>query len=128
MENTLLGWPTDWEGESLADLGAEGKMECRILLIDGYTPGHLKNYAEIVERWGELWPAARKVMLMMLLDHDRDPKIKIPGNCLHITIPSEPISEGAEWSIALQKAEDDGVWDATFEGWEVSVEESQPYF
>jgi hypothetical protein len=54
MDRIPEGWPTDWEGESLADLGADGKIRCTIILTDGYTPIHLKNYTEIKMRWPEI--------------------------------------------------------------------------
>jgi hypothetical protein len=128
MDRIPQGWPTDWEGESLADLGADGRIRCTILLTDGYTPAHLKNYTEIRERWSGVWPAAREVIQRMLTEYERDPKINARGNYLKLTIPAEAISEGAGWSIALQKDEGDGVWNASFEGWEVAPDESQPYF
>jgi len=128
MDSIPEGWPTDWEGESLAELGADGRIRCTILLADGYNPTHLKNYKEIMARWSEVWPAAREVIQKMLTEYDRDPKINARGNYLKLTIPAEAISEGAEWSIALQKDEADGVWDASFEGWKVAPDESQPYF
>ena len=128
MDQMPKGWPTDWEGESLAELGADGRIRCTILLADGYTPTHLKNYTEIMERWPEVWPAAREVIQKMLSEYNRDPKINARGNHLKLTIPAEAISEGAEWSIALQKHEADGVWDTAFKGWKVAPDESQPYF
>ena len=128
MESIPEGWPTDWAGESLADLGADGRIRCTILLADGYTPIHLKNYNEIMTRWSEVWPAAREVIQKMLTEYDRDPKINARGNYLMLTIPAKAISEGAEWNIALHKDESDGEWQASFEGWKVLPDESQPYF
>ena len=128
MDSIPEGWPTDWVGESLADLGADGRIRCTILLADGYTPNHLKNYKEIMAGWSEVWPAARQVIQTMLIDYERDPKINARGNYLKITIPAEAISDGAEWSIALEKDKGDGVWDACFQGWKVVPDESQPYF
>ena len=132
MENINEEWPTDWDGESLVDLGPDGVIRCKIILDDGNTPTHLMNYKEIMARWSEVWPAARLVLQTMLFDYERDPKINVRGNYLKITIPAEAIDEGAEWSIVLEKDEGDeewdGVWDASFQGWKINPDHSQPYF
>ena len=128
MNSIPKGWPADWVGESIAELGVGERIRCEIFLVDGHTPLHVQNYADMMEQWSELWSTARKLIQTMLADYDRDTTIKSQGNYLKITIPAERISEGAVWSIALQKAEGDGVWEASFEGWDISPEESQPYF
>ncbi|MES2707522.1 MAG: hypothetical protein V4726_13070 [Verrucomicrobiota bacterium] len=64
----------------------------------------------------------------MLERYDRDATLDISGNFLLITIPAKRIERGVHWSIALQNRKFAGVWDASFEGWWVRPEKSQPYF
>ena len=128
MNEMPQGWPTDWLGESLAELGDGSRIRCQILLTDGYTSVHVGNDASIMRQWDGLWPAAKETIQKILSDYGRDSKIQATGNFLQISIPPEPIGPGVNWSIALQKSGGDGVWDATFDGWEIDPGESQPYF
>jgi hypothetical protein len=129
MEKIPKGWPKKWAGESLVEVEDGRKIRCKILLTKGYAPSHLENYAGIMERWGDLWPAARTVIETMLAAYGRDTRIDESGNYLQIDIPRKLIGEGAAWCIALQKnGGRDGAWEARFRGWKVSAKASQPYF
>lgn len=128
MSTPPIGWPKYWEGETRADVGSGKKLLCTLNLEDGYTPVHFENYSGIVARWDVLWPAAWEVIQSLIERFGRDIKLDAAGNSLLLSIPAKPIGMGVRWSIALENPDSPGVWDATFEGWWIRPEESQPYF
>jgi len=113
----------------MLEVESEGAIICEILLADGYTRKHQKNYMDIINRWDDVWPAAQRVIQTLLIDYGRVPKIRRGKDRLQLTIPAVLIDECAEWSIALLRdGGEDGEWAASFQGWAVLPDESQPYF
>ncbi|MDB6132732.1 MAG: hypothetical protein JWM59_975 [Verrucomicrobiales bacterium] len=128
MSTAPIGWPKCWDGKNPCGYWKWEMLFCTLSLGDGHTPVHFENYSGIVARWDVLWPAAWEVIQSLIERFGRDIELDAAGNAVLISIPAKPIGMGVRWSIALENPDSPGVWDATFEGWWIRPEESQPYF
>ena len=112
---------SEWELRMHADWPQRGSIQVRFYINSPNSEVSQKNYEEIVNNWGIIWPRilSRTETLILSYDHNVD-DIDIDEDYFYIRVPEEPLIEGASWSIMLQSMIG---WLLDFEGWEDSGEQ-----
>jgi len=106
-----------WEREHLELLLDGNTIRLRVDFDDPDDKTVQLNYAAMRMRWHELWPRILGRIAEMKSGYGYgDTEIRIDSDWFSLTLPSEPIAEGAEWSIMLQAAE--AGWLLDFQGWD----------
>lgn len=121
------GWPEAWSGNTVIDTGTSGKFCCELITDASPHIGHIENYKEILAHMDQIWPLAYDYIYETSREWEITRPLQNPGVHLQITLPTQPIKEGAQWSISAQWDNSATWFNAEFIGWEFNAEDSQPY-
>ena len=118
-------WPSSWQGSTSIDCGEDGTFTA-VVTCEGQPVGiHAKNFELIASRWHELWPEFRHIITELTKSHGTKGPHWSHVNCVYIDCPTEPIVEGAEWSIGVVFSGDSTLWSLPYQGWSACPDQAQ---
>jgi hypothetical protein len=121
-------WPSSWQGSTNIKCAADGEFRA-VVTVDGRPYGiHVKNFETIMARWQELWPEFRRVVSELMASYRRPVPQWTDVSCIYINSPSEPIIEGAGWSIGVVFSGDSTLWSLPYQGWTACPKQAQAIY
>jgi hypothetical protein len=121
------GWPAEWSGNTVIDTGTSGKFCCAILTDASPHIGHVENFKVVLAHMADVWPQAYDYIYSASREWEITRPLQNPHASLEIRLPTDPIDDGAEWSISAQWSGSSTWFNAEFKGWEIDLDSSQPY-
>lgn len=129
MESTTkVIWPSGWIGESVIDCGANGRLQAQLVTDGDLTPVHREIFTEIVTQWSEIWEVVEDLVTGMAEGCDDLPELRNPHAKVIISLPSQHISPGVSWSVAVEFPDHGSTWNVAFDGWDYSEDGTQPIY
>ena len=106
-----------WDREYLEPLPDGNTIRLRVDFEDPDDETVQMNYTAMRRRWDELWPRILRRTAEMKSEYGYGgTPIRNDSDWFSVTPPSEPIADGAEWSVMLQA--DEAGWLLDFKGWD----------
>ncbi|MCC9656718.1 hypothetical protein [Rhodopirellula halodulae] len=108
-----------WDLEQAESLPNGTTTMLRFGFDDPSDPTVQENYSAIRTCWSEIWPRILNRIAQMKSAYGYgDTPLNPAFDWFSISVPTDPLATGAEWSVMLQAAE--AGWLIDFEGWEDS--------
>lgn len=110
-------WPTNWQGQTHLDCGADGQILTLVSTPTQPTRAHQKSFQLIMERWQTIWPEFKRVITDLMVSYKQATPDWSDVRTLYLHIPDEPLAEDAEWSLDVVFSSSDTLWTLPYSGW-----------
>jgi hypothetical protein len=109
-------WPTNWQGQTHLDCGAEGPILTLVCTPSQPSGIHQKSFQSIAHHWRTIWPEFRRNITDLMERYKQDPPDWANVRTLYVELSDEPLAEGAEWSIGVVFSTTETMWVLPFRG------------
>jgi hypothetical protein len=110
-------WPTDWQGQTHTDCGADGQVLTTVGTSSQPGGIHQKNFQLISERWPNIWPTFQSNIAELMERYKQSKPDWANIRVIHVTLPDEPLVEDAEWSVGVVFSSAETMWVLPYRGW-----------
>ena len=118
-------WPTDWQGQTHLDCGADEQILTLISTPSLPNGIHQKSFQLIVEQWDAIWPEFQTVVIKLMDQYKQDPPDWSAVSALYVELSDVPIAEDAEWSLGIVFSASATLWTLPYRGWSAVPSKAQ---